>query len=214
MLKFFRQETDYMHSKVGVLVICPYLKEGWSTMSMLHDGMEFMTKHEEKPPEQTPVKVVPDLLRVEECLLVAHRLLGVVQDETKALKEFDTDHLLQLVTQKEALVRDLGCKLNALKHFGNGVQDHTDRLQGVSLSGDSAVNPSSSEVVHKRLVLRDVLMEIERGNAINRIFIEGSLSFGNEILELFVPGTYAVGQEGQAERLTPSTKGLALDKEV
>jgi hypothetical protein len=63
-------------------------------------------------------------------------------------------------------------------------------------------------------MLRGVLAEIERGNEINRVFIQGSLSFGSEILELFVPGTYTVGQEGQAERLTPGSKGLALDKEV
>ena len=214
MLKFFRQETDYISSKVGVLVICPYLTEGWSTMSMQHDGMELMPKFEGSSTEQSPGQVVPDHLMVEECLLVAHRLLAAIQDETKALKEFDTDQLLQLVTQKEALVRDLGGKLNALKHITKGVQGGTDRLQGVSLGGDSAVNLSSSEVVHKRLLLRDKLAEIERGNEINRIFIEGSLSFGDEILELFVPGTYTVGQEGQAERLTPSSKGLALDKEV
>ncbi len=63
-------------------------------------------------------------------------------------------------------------------------------------------------------MLREVLSEIERGNEINRIFIQGSLAYGDELLELFVPGTYGIGQEGQAERLTLNTKGLALDKEV
>jgi hypothetical protein len=214
MLKFLRQETDYVDSRMGALVICPFLTEGWSTMAMQHDGMKYMTRLEDMPAEQTPGQVVPNLLMVEECLYVARRLLGVIQDETKALKTFDADQLLQLVTQKEALVRDLGGRLHALKKIPNGVHGGTDRLQGEAPVDDSAVNSSSIEAVRKRSMLRDLLAEIERGNEINRIFIEGSLSFGSEILELFVPGTYTVGQEGQAERLTPGSKGLALDKEV
>jgi len=183
-------------------------------MSMQHDEMEFLSGLENTPAEQNSGQVVPNLLKVEECLLVARRLLGVIQDETKALKTFDTDQLLQLVTQKEALVRDLGGKLNALKSSAGGMQRGADPRQGGASAGDSALNVSSLDAVHQRSMLRGVLAEIERGNEINRVFIQGSLSFGSEILELFVPGTYTVGQEGQAERLTPGSKGLALDKEV
>jgi hypothetical protein len=203
-----------MGSRLGALVICPYLTEGWSTMSMQNDEMEFMSALENTPVEQNPGQVAPNLLKVEECLLVARRLLGVIQDETKALKTFDADRLLQLVTQKEALVRDLGGKLNALKSSAGGMQRGADPQQEGASAGDSALNLSSLDAVHQRSTLRGVLAEIERGNEINRVFIQGSLSFGSEILELFVPGTYTVGQEGQAERLTPGSKGLALDKEV
>ena len=57
-------------------------------MSMQHDEMEFLSGLENTPAEQNSGQVVPNLLKVEECLLVARRLLGVIQDETKALKTF------------------------------------------------------------------------------------------------------------------------------
>jgi flagellar biosynthesis/type III secretory pathway chaperone len=212
MLKFFQQDSDYFSNKVGVFVVCPYLTEGWSYMSMQPDGTGLIPAVEPKIGGQD--QAAQDEQSLQECLQVANRLLGLIQDETRALKAFDTDMLLQLVTQKEALVRDLGGRLNVLKKITNGIRSKTDHGADIATTKDIAVDWRSSETAHKRQMLREVLSEIERGNEINRIFIQGSLAYGDELLELFVPGTYGIGQEGQAERLTLNTKGLALDKEV
>lgn len=181
-------------------------------MSMQPDGTGLIPAVEPKIGEQD--QAAQDEQSLQECLQIANRLLGLIQDETRALKTFDADLLLQLVTQKEALVRDLGGRLNVLRNVTNGIRFKTGHGASIAATRDIAVDWPSSETAHKRLVLREVLSEIERGNEINRIFIQGSLAYGDELLELFAPGTYGMGQEGQAERLTLNTKGLTLDKEA
>ncbi len=151
---------------------------------------------------------------VDDCLLVANQLRVVLGEETRALRAFDSDLLLQLITQKDALVRDLGTKLAALVRDADVDCHQADKPAGINATLTSSPIATDSESGLKRQRLREILAEIERGNEVNRILIEGSLSYGLELLELFVPGTYAVGQEGQAERLQPSTKGLALNKEA
>ena len=152
---------------------------------------------------------------LDDCLLVATQLLNVVGEETKALNVFNSDLLLRLITQKEALVRELAAKLNTLMS-DTGVPRQAAAASGEAddIAGQSPHTWMAPEVAHKRPMLKEILRQIERNNEVNRIFIEGSLTYGQELLELFIPGTYGVGQEGQAERLTPNTKGLALDKEI
>lgn len=214
MFKFSPLATDYNNENHEVFVICPYLTEGWSTMSMQREEMRSTSELEKETAAQLPGQLELDVKMLEDCLLVANQLAGVIQDETEALKAFDTDLLLQLITKKEALVKNLGGKLNVLRQTTNGLPYGADRSQEGWATRESVENLDFSGSAAKRLMLRDVLSEIERGNEINRIFIEGSLAYGDELLELFIPGSYTVGQEGQAERLTPTTKGLALDKEA
>ena len=152
---------------------------------------------------------------LDDCLLAATQLLNVVGEETKALHAFNSDLLLRLITQKEALVRELAFKLNTLKSNAGLPRQAANPSGGADdIAGLSPHTLMASEVAHKRPMLKEILRQIERNNKVNQIFIEGSLTYGQELLDLFIPATYAVGQEGQAERLTLNTKGLALDKEV
>ncbi len=93
-------------------------------MSMQPDGTGLIPAVEPKIGEQD--QAAQDEQSLQECLQVANRLLGLIQDETRALKTFDADLLLQLVTQKEALVRDLGGRLNVLRNVTNGIRFKTE----------------------------------------------------------------------------------------
>lgn len=152
---------------------------------------------------------------LDDCLLAATQLLNVVGEETKALHVFNSDLLLRLITQKEALVRELAIKLSTLKSNAGLPRQAAGSSGGAEdIAGPAPHTLMAAEVAHKRPMLKEILRQIERNNEVNRIFIEGSLTYGQELLDVFIPGTYGVDQEGQAERLTPNTKGLALDKEV
>jgi flagellar biosynthesis/type III secretory pathway chaperone len=213
MLKFYQQNSDNINSGVGFMVVCSYLTEGQSRMTREPDrAMMIQTAGTTEGNQQHLAWQAGGAL--DECLLVASQLLSVLREETTALQTFDSDLLLRLITQKEALVRDLGGKLNALKSDPDPHRQALNPPGSADVSGIPPHDPADPGDPRKRLILREVLLEIERGNQINRIFIEGSLTYGQDLLDLFIPGTYAIGQEGQAERLTLNTKGLALDKEA
>jgi flagellar biosynthesis/type III secretory pathway chaperone len=214
MLKFYQQNSDNISNRVGFAMVCSYLTEGQAHMTREPDGA-VMVQTPGTAGEGREDSSFRSGNALDDCLSAANQLLNVVGEETKALHVFNSDLLLRLITQKDALVRELSAKLNALK----GNVELSGRTSGASASievdADSSQHqPPASEVVRKRLKLKNLLSQIERNNEVNRIFIEGSLAYGRELLELFVPGTYFIGQEGQAERSSPSAKGLALDKEV
>jgi flagellar biosynthesis/type III secretory pathway chaperone len=214
MLKFYQQNSDNVSNRVGFAIVCSYLTEGQAHMTREPDGA-VMVQAPNTAGEGREDSSLRSGNALDDCLSAATQLLNVVGEETKALHVFNSDLLLRLITQKEALVRELVVNLNTLKSSAGlpraaaGPSGGTDDIAGLSPHPLMA-----AEVAHKRPMLKEILRQIERNNEVNRIFIEGSLTYGQELLDVFIPGTYGVGQEGQAERLTPNTKGLALDKEV
>jgi len=213
MLKFYQQNSDNINNGVGFMVVCSYLTEGQSRMTREPDRAVMIQKAGATEGDEQHL-ALPPRCTLDECLLGADQLLGVLREETTALQRFDSDLLLRLITRKEALVRDLGSKLNALKSDPDVHRQASEQPGSTDVTGISPHTPVDRDDLRKRSMLREVLLEIERGNQINRIFIEGALTYGQGLLDLFIPGTYAIGQEGQAERLTLNTKGLALDKEA
>jgi flagellar biosynthesis/type III secretory pathway chaperone len=214
MLKFYQQNSDNISNRVGFAIICSYLTEGQAHMTTEPNGA-VMVQTPDTAGEGRENSSLRNGHTVDDCLLAATQLLNVIGEETDALHTFNSDLLLQLITQKEALVRELAAKLNTLKNNAGLPRRAADPSGGAEhIAGLSPHKPMAPEVAHENPKLREILRQIERNNEVNRIFIEGSLTYGQELLELFTPGTYVVGQEGQAERLTPNTKGLALNREV
>jgi flagellar biosynthesis/type III secretory pathway chaperone len=151
---------------------------------------------------------------LDQCLSAAHQLLGLLREETLALKGFQGDRLLQLLTHKEALIADLSLRVRTILPTSSQPDEAPTQPTSAPRPPHPQSVTKSNRYEDKRHSLRHLLTEIEQCNRTNRIFIQGSLDYCQDLLNIFLPGTYAPGQEGQATRQMVSTKGLALNKEI
>lgn len=131
---------------------------------------------------------------IDAALAVAEELLRVLEEEAEILKHFKSEELLNLLPRKELLVGDLHQKMIALS---------ASESDGRKTEWDSL-----------RARLKSRLNEIQKLNDSNRVFIEGTLSYWQEFLDIFRrPSLYGSGRQG-AQNQAYALKGLAFSKEV
>ncbi len=121
------------------------------------------------------------------CLDCARRLHQTLEQEALVLKKFSGSELLPLIATKEFQVGELGRELARLK----------DGREKISLSGP----------------LRDVLTSIERLNRSNRLFVQSSLAYWQELLSILCPAGYGPGAEAQKSG-SQTPKGLSFSREI
>jgi hypothetical protein len=150
---------------------------------------------------------------LDDCIATSERLLHVLIAEAEALKTFQKDRLLQVITEKEALANELA---NRMKSFESSESFNEKIGQQVSpLPGSTGINGEERDEAHaKRGLLSELLGEIVEWNQRNRIFIQGSLGHWQELINLCLPSTYLPVQDGQTARQSIGTKGLALNREI
>jgi len=130
---------------------------------------------------------------IEECEAKAERLFELLVAESKALRQFDSGHLLQLVAQKEYCLGVLWESLRLLK---------VQPTQGGP--------PEDSGKIRK---LKEILAEINRLNRANAVFIEGALEHCQELFMTLMPTVY--GQtEGSPSHRFPDCRGVTLKKKA
>jgi flagellar biosynthesis/type III secretory pathway chaperone len=131
---------------------------------------------------------------IDAALAAAEELLQVLEEEAEILKRFKSEELLNLLPRKELLVGELHRKMMAL---------HASEGDGRKTEWDSL-----------RARLKSCLNGIQKLNDSNRVFIEGTLSYWQEFLDIFRrPSLYGSGCQG-AQRQAYALKGLAFSKEV
>lgn len=130
---------------------------------------------------------------LESCDAIADALIRVLQEESDALRSFQSDALLGILPEKELLIRSLS--------------ERIEKLQGVRRGQEG------SKTMEKQSLLRQKLKEIQRLNHLNRGFIEGSLGYWQEFLGVLSGGTiYSQHQGGTLDRM--QFKGLKVSREI
>jgi flagellar biosynthesis/type III secretory pathway chaperone len=154
-----------------------------------------------------------DLRPLDSCIVASEKLLQILRAEARALKAFQKEQLLQLITEKEALATELA---NRMKSFGSSecITKNIDQQQSPSPGSAGIGEEESDDDQAKRGLLRGLLNEIMALNKRNHIFIQGSLIHWQQLLNLCLPSTYVPAADGQAARQSIPTKGLALNREI
>ena len=137
-------------------------------------------------------------------LAMAERLLAILKAETKALKGFEKERLLQLIVEKEAAANELAAGMEALASLpSSSEQEATGADEG-----------KAGESHSKRAALKALLSKIVKANHRNQVFVQGSLDHWQELLALCLPGTYVFSHAGEAAKQSLPTKVLALNREI
>lgn len=131
--------------------------------------------------------------KLADCQAKAEQLLDVLSAESKALRQYDSTLLLQLITQKEYSIRVLRESLGILK--------------GCRADGE---NEEDAKGLGN---LRSLLLEIDRLNSANRVFIEGSLDHYRDLLVTLVPTVYGQ-REGNPAHQMVNCRGVAIKKKA
>jgi hypothetical protein len=151
---------------------------------------------------------------LESCIDTSERLLHILMAEAEALRTFQKERLLELIAEKEVVACELAHRVKAFESSPSFIRKNSQKpllLKG-STGGDTK---EAKKWQHTRLdVLRQILGEITRCNQRNRLFVQGSLSHWENLLNLCLPGTYAAGHDGQAVRQSFRAKGLSLNREI
>jgi len=119
----------------------------------------------------------------------AIELLEVLRAEAQILRRFTGPELLALVPKKEYLASELEWKLKSAREAG------TDSAKG----SDS---------------LRDILLQINRLNASNGVFIKKVLSYWRDLLSILLPPGYGPSGNRVAARPQSPPKGMAFRRKV
>jgi hypothetical protein len=131
--------------------------------------------------------------KLADCQAKAEQLLDVLSAESKALRQYDSTLLLQLITQKEYSIRVLRESLGILK--------------GCRADGE---NEEDTKGLGN---LRSLLLEIDRLNSANRVFIEGSLDHYRDLLVTLVPTVYGQHEGNPAHQMV-NCRGVAIKKKA
>lgn len=128
-----------------------------------------------------------------DCEAKAEQLLGLLVAESKALRQFDSGLLLQLVSQKEYCLNVLWESLRSLKVLPT---------QGGP--------PTDSGEFRK---LRGLLAEINRLNRANAVFIEGALEHCQDLFMTLMPTVYGQSEGSPSHRML-DCRGVTLKKKA
>ncbi|MGD9503513.1 MAG: hypothetical protein AB7W37_01270 [Syntrophobacteraceae bacterium] len=128
------------------------------------------------------------------AIVTAEKTLQVLEEEADILRRFGSEELHELLPRKQELLRELHGRMAPLKLMKSKGQ----------INGD--------DPARKRL--RSYIKDIRRLNEANRVFIEGTLSYWREFLDLFrSSSTYGPWPQHAARQATP-VKGLAFSREA
>lgn len=139
--------------------------------------------------EETPMDGQENFLA--QALAKAQKLLEMLEEEAKSLKLFDNRALMTIIPNKESLVRELVARMTSLK-------------KSEEKSREIASDPDYA-------LLKSCLLEIDRLNRSNQVFIENSLSYFNDFLDCVCPSNYSPKQEAPSRF---NLKGLSFRKEI
>lgn len=131
---------------------------------------------------------------VMECAMIARELLDIMLKESVILKRFDSKELLEVLPEKELLLKELERKLKELQTpaKGDAMTAYQTRL----------------------LTLKRTLAEIHRTNHLNHVFVQGSLDYWQGLMTVFCPPTYCSGQGVSIRKTTVPPKGFTFSKEI
>ena len=136
-----------------------------------------------------PVSASPPPGLLGECVMIAEELLDALRDEAQRLRQHDRRDFLEVVSRKEFLVRELGDRMRV---FGDGKLDTND-----------PVYPA----------FKNAVMEIDRLNRANEVFIRGSLEYWQDFLSAFnLPAYGPTADETRKKTMAP--RGLSLNREA
>lgn len=131
---------------------------------------------------------------LEACIAKAESLLQVIGTETEILRGFKGEELLSILPRKERLSIELRDAVLALKEtIGVDKENGDDSRFGF---------------------LKYCLEEISRINESNRVFIDGSLAYYQDLLDCIRPSGYGPEGDEAARRSSVSYKGLVFRKEA
>jgi hypothetical protein len=213
MLKFACQTTDNQIDKGGFGSAKPNRLEREMLMVALEYAVENSQLKQQPPASMYGTAAIP-AVSLEDCISAAHQLLSLLQEETEALKGFQCEALLPLLTRKDTLIKDISVKIGRFRSSPEPSARTDVHPEAEYAHACPQADSMLSGKQDKRVILRNLLREIERCNDTNRVFIEGSLNYWQDLLNLILPGTYTLDQDGQAARQTVISKGLALNKEI
>jgi len=131
---------------------------------------------------------------VDACLTLAGQLMELLNEEASALRRFDSSSLLQLLPVKQYLIEELAERLEPWK-MEKSAKNHV---------------PNHG----KYLLLESQLAEINRMNHSNGIFINGTLSFYQDIFRCLCPSNYTSEGRHSLSSKFEAPKGLTFRKEV
>jgi flagellar biosynthesis/type III secretory pathway chaperone len=128
------------------------------------------------------------------ALSKAEELLQVLKQEEAMLRSFNNLELMAVLPVKELLVRELLAKVSVL---------HSEKESNREV-GESP----------EYLRMKGFLMEIDKLNRSNQVFIESSLAHFDDFLDCIYPSNYGPGQEGPSRQKSATLKGLSFRKEI
>ncbi len=129
------------------------------------------------------------------CISKADSLLQLLKEEAEMLRKFKSDALLGILPRKERLSVELRESVLLLKE--------QEKESGIDEKTSADYN-----------TLRRSLKEIAQLNESNRIFINGSLTYCNELLDCYGSSGYGPGMREAARRRPINCKGLVFRKEA
>jgi len=132
--------------------------------------------------------------QLNECTQRADEIILLLEEESSALRNFNSPALMQLLARKEHLFSEL-----------------KERIECLAAEKDSDVAEVDDPA---RVSLRARLRRIALLNQGNRAFIENTLSYYQDFLNCLCPCVYGRGQEGRPERTQVSMRGVAFKKEM
>lgn len=153
--------------------------------------------HGERPVQGSDKGALPQVRNGEqslnECQLKAEQLIQVLSAESEALKRFDSELLLKLVSQKEYSIRVLCDSIHAFRHCPS--------------PGEDEANSRSLTTLHA------LLADIKRLNDANREFIETSLSHYQSFLTMILPTVYDQSEGNPAHPIV-DFRGVAIKRKA
>lgn len=130
---------------------------------------------------------------IEACVATAEQLLRTATEERRILEGFQADALLEILPQKQHLVRSLSQKLASLE-----------------ATADKATIKADPRLAS----LRDRLRQIEQVNQGNGVFIENTLAYYEDFLKRFIPVSYGFSENHSQPLNSRFYRGRAFTKEI
>ncbi|NLI81097.1 MAG: flagellar protein FlgN [Deltaproteobacteria bacterium] len=129
-----------------------------------------------------------------ECHLTALQLLATIRKETTLLRRFQGEELLELLPQKEFLVRELESRIRELQSLPecSGEFSRSDEMEA----------------------LNSVLIQVKDANRVNQMFVEGTLEYWQGLMAVFFPTGYGHRLNPSAGKLSSLPRGVSFSKEI
>jgi len=146
-------------------------------------------------------QVQEEVLR-EACVAQARELVELLEREAEVLRSFNNRELMEILPRREFLTGEFLKKIHALKNLKDSRGQQSRDVQKEA--------PEAPQYT----VLKGLLKEIQDLNRANRVFIEGSLTYFQDLMECLYPSSHGYGQAGQNLQRSAALKGVGFRKEI